>query len=369
MPSTCTYLQQMRNTGTRLTNAQFPFPQFFVSPNCPDVVEDTFPRIDMMISTQKYHVYPIVTPFLPGSTSSITTLTELLKTDACQKCAMLFSYKSWYIPPNFQMVVVFENENKDLYANFYDSNTVVENLSNLKTPMYKLDKLQRLTKLVGKMVIFRVEIFFEVINDMCINNRQVNIGPQRQPPFGNTNWLSHTWRPGDRNCNEHSIAVESLTSILPELTRCHTEKHSLDAVYGQKWNVPACGFGSRGNRATPLRKQYDVANTCFFSDRSIKSGDYFNNCPQTAFCDSGHTDINDVVNIQCNTNTKVPPYPDSESLPVIKRFQANYEIATPLESIPIVNPLNGVMAIVLCVFVVLLLIGYGVFASYTSNKS
>lgn len=361
--SPCTNLAQMRNTGTRLTNAQFPYPQFFLSDNCmiSESDESVFPNISKPLDAQGYHIFSISQPFRLGDNlvfdETIGETVRRLYVDT--KYAIDFTFSSFYIPTNFQMIHVIRQDNNTdrVYFHFYDGNSVVSSLSNLFVPEYYFEKFENSHKLVNKMILFRTESFFGLVNSMCISNRQIHVGTLREVPFGNTNWLSHTWRPGDRNCDEHSVAISALTQVLPEETQCIAEQQNLDAVYGQSWDVPACGFGSRGNRETSLKAQFESSESCAFSTKSIKSSTYFSKCPQEAFC-SNRKGQNG-VNIDCNITTIIPPYPGTEILPDIARFQQKtIEVADTTESIRIVSPFHNNGSIILIVLIFVLIVVY-----------
>lgn len=120
------------------------------------------------------------------------------------------------------------------------------------------------------LVILQSEDFSDTIIDMCLHNRQVNIG---------TNSLNDVWYPQSPGCDQYitNLCAAQNTS---DICACFVQEKKLESLY-PGINISVCSFGSMVSGK--------IEDSCAFNEKAYKTKAMLDKCVSFAQCLSNTT--------------------------------------------------------------------------------
>lgn len=126
---------------------------------------------------------------------------------------------------------------------------------------------------VHYFIVIQEETFEELIQDMCVNNRLVELGS------GNS--LNRVWTPSSSGCDDrmskfcHQVNTQSLEEYQ-DICACFIQQEKLNNQFGKEKRVPVCCFGEY--------VEPDIHRACILNKKAYKTQNMLNNCCTVALC-------------------------------------------------------------------------------------
>jgi hypothetical protein len=164
-------------------------------------------------------------------------------------------------------------------------------------------------------IVVQNEDFANIIREMCVNNRQVTIGPDSPD-----NSLNRVWKPQTASCDNYMTNLCNISDLTQsryaEQCACFTQQQALNNQYGAALKVPVVCFGQdpSGN----------IAKSCAFDEVSYKTSFMLSNACSFAECQTIVSQSPEMQvhasppgQIQCNNNfVNFPPVYPSPTGPI-----------------------------------------------------
>lgn len=124
-------------------------------------------------------------------------------------------------------------------------------------------------------IVIHRQDFSDIIREMCVDNRQVDIGPDTPQ-----NSLNKVWKPQAGGCDTFITNLCNISDVdnspYKEMCACYTQQQALNNQYGASLNVPVCCFGQDPSG--------DIKKSCAFDEKAYKTGAMLRNCCSFAEC-------------------------------------------------------------------------------------
>lgn len=197
------------------------------------------------------------------------------------------------------------------------------------------------------MVLVRIEEYSNMIEDMCVKNRQIALGTD-------LNSLNRVWSPQTNGCDNYITNLcqssDLSQTVYKDTCSCYTQQKALNQKYGAALDVPVCCFGEDPSG--------QITKACAFNTAAYKTGPMLKNCCSFAECqqvvsqsEAMREKATPPGEIKCDGNLVKFPVPSTSSAgPIPSAIETNKSVI-PLYSWIVL----GVAITLLLVFIILLL--------------
>jgi hypothetical protein len=139
-------------------------------------------------------------------------------------------------------------------------------------------------------IVIQRQDYSDIIREMCVNNRKVDLGPDAPD-----NSLNRVWKAQAFGCDTfitNLCTVSDITqSEYAEMCSCYTQQQALNNQYGTSLDVPVCCFGQDPSG--------DIKKSCAFNSEAYKTNAMLQNCCSFAEC---QTVVNDSPGMQAQAS-------------------------------------------------------------------